>query len=215
MYYLLLIATWVIVLPAIIAIFRYAHIPKEFKPLVYLLWLGLATEVLALISVKMFRNNMAVYNSYMLLDFFMMLWLFFRWGAFGRLSKWVLYGAVGLYIVVWIFDNLLLHHITQVNIIFRMAYSVTLVLLGIDQLSRIYINNKGYLIRNPYLYTCLAVIFYYTYNTFVALFANSSLFGPSPSLWRHTLVVYALVNGATNILYSIALLWMGKKARYT
>jgi hypothetical protein len=215
MVYLVFIATWAIVVPCLVGVFRYTQIPMQFKPLVYLLWLGLATEVLALISVKMFRNNMAVYNSYMLFDFLMMVWLFYRWGAFGRLPKWVLYGVASLYIVVWVFDNFLLHNASQVNIIFRMAYSVTLVLLGIDQLSRIYINNKGYLSRNPYLYTCLAVIFYYTYSTFVALFANSSLFGPSPSLWRHTLVVYAVVNGGTNILYTIALLWMRRKARYT
>lgn len=215
MYYLFLATIWVIVFPSFIAFIRFSQIPKEFKPLVYLLWLGLATEVAALISAKLVHNNLYIYNTYMLADFFMTLWLFYGWGAFRRIRKPLLYGIASLFLCLWVFDNCLLNSITQSSIIFRMTYSITLVLLGIEQLSRIYVNNNGYLNRNPYLYICLGVIFYYTYNSFIPLLTDSSLFSPSPTLWRYTMLIYSLINVVTNILYSIALLWMRKKARYT
>jgi hypothetical protein len=213
MYNLFLVATWVILLPAAVAAIKFANIPRTFKPLVYLLWVGTATELVAIISASVLHNNLYVYNVYMLIDFFMMVWLFFRWGGLRKMAKTMKYWVGSLYILLWVFDNCILNNLGQENIIFRMVYSISLVLLGIDQLSRIFVKNNGFLGRNPYLYICLAIIFYYTYSTFIPLLTNSSLFGPGPALWQYTMLIYVVVNVATNILYTISLLWMHKRAK--
>jgi hypothetical protein len=215
MYYLFFSAAWSILIPAIFALIRFAHIPRVFKPLVYLLWLGAVSEISATIAAQLIRNNLFIYNLYMLADFFMTLWLFKRWGTFQRTPQSVQSLFALFFVVLWIFDNLLLNRIDQENIIFRILYSITLVLLGIDQLSRIFINNNNYLRRNPYFYVSLAIIFNYSYSAFIAVLNNSPLFGPGIELWKYTMLIYVIVNVTTYMLYTISLLWMHQKVEST
>jgi hypothetical protein len=208
--------TWTILIPAVICIIKFKQIPGELKPLVFLLWVGVVTEVVAAKVKSDIGNNQHVLNVYMLAEFFLTTWLFYKWQAFERMAKWVLYVAASLYTLLWIGDNLLLNDLSKVNILFRMVYSVTLALLGINQLSRIYITgNNGYRWRNPYLYICLAIVFYHTYSAFISLISDSSLFGPSPALWQHIMIIYATANAVTHILFTISLLWMQQKPNST
>lgn len=213
MYSWLFWAAWIVLVPAIVAIIKFKQIPDEFRPLVYAIWLAALTEAASMLAASVLHNNMHIYNVYMLADFFMTVWLFYKWGALKSTRKWVLGISAAFFIGIWLFDNLLLNRIDAENIIFRMIYSITLVLMGVNQLSRIYIHNNGYLLRNSYLYITFGIIFYYTYSAFISLINSSSLFGPSTALWQHTMLIYVTVNVITNMLYTISLLWMQRKAK--
>lgn len=215
MYYIFLGAAWSILVPAIMGLIRFKHIPRAFEPLVYALWMGSFTELAAMVSARVLHNNLYIYNLYMLADFFMMLWMFKRWGAFQRSALSTQYLFAALYVLLWLADNLLINRIDQENIIFRILYSITLVLLGIEQLSRIFINNNDYLRRNPYFYVALAVIFNYSYSALISVLNNSPLFGPGIELWKYTMLIFVIVNVTTYMLYTISMLWMQQTAEST
>jgi hypothetical protein len=206
-------ASWVIIIPALIALAKFSTMTKEFKPLACNIWLGVLAEVTATVLRISIKNNLYAYNVFMLFDFVTILWLFHNWGAFVRYHPLLRRGFLIFFILLWVTDNFIISSISRDNIIFRMCYSLVLVLFAINQLSNIYIRNNSYLVKNPYLYVCLGIIFYYSFSAFIYLINSSSLFEPGPALWKYTTLIYVIVNAAANLLYAIALLWMPKKAK--
>jgi hypothetical protein len=206
-------ASWIILIPAFIALAKSSTITKEFKPLAINIWLGVLAEVAATILRLTIKNNLYAYNIFMLLDFVILVWMFSNWGAFTRYHLLLKRGLLVFFLLLWATDNFIISSINRDNIIFRLAYSLALALVAINQLSTIYIKNNGYLVKNPYLYVCLGVIFYYSFSAFIYAINNSSLFEPGPALWKYTTLIYVIVNAVANLLYAIALLWMPKKAK--
>lgn len=206
--------SFIILIPAVIAIIRFASMDKVFRPLAYNLWIGVVTEITAYIFMITIKNNLYVYNVFMLLDFLTFIWLFKNWGAFARISKEKKITFLSIILLVWVYDNFYLHHLGANNIIFRICYSMILLLIAIDQLNNVVIKNGGYLKVNPYIYICIGLIFYYAYSIFIGLF-NSSLFQPTAQLWKWNTLIYVTINVITNLLFAISLLWMPKRVKYT
>lgn len=213
MYQWFYILSWIILLPAIIGIIKYSIITSEFKPLAINIWLGVAAEIAATILRYTVKNNFYAYNIFMLFDLVTMLCMFNAWGAFAQFKKVQKQLILVLFGIIWMVDNLVLNNLGNDNVIFRLCYSLALVLIAINQLSNIYIRNNGFLSRNPYLYTCLGVIFYYAFSAFIYLINSSLLFTPGPALWKYTLLIYVIINIVTNLLYATALIWIQKKAK--
>jgi len=207
------LASYIILIPAVIAAVRFSTMDNAFKPLAYNLWIGVATEITAHIFRVTIRNNLYVYNVFMLLDLFTFLWLFKNWGAFSRISRQKEIVFLSAFLLIWLFDNFYLSSLGSNNIIFRIVYSMTLLLIAITQLNNVIIKNNGYLKFNPYIYICIGVIFYYAYSIFIGLF-NSPLFTPTVVLWKWNMLIYVIINVLTNLLFAISLLWMQKKVKY-
>lgn len=213
MFNLFFIASFIIIIPAVIAVLRYPVMDETFKPLAYNLWIGLFAEVLGYIGRITIKNNLYVFNIFMYLDFVTFLWLFFNWGAFKNLHRKIITWAFIFFTVLWVFDNLVLHDPGGKNFIFRICYSLVLLLIAIDQMNQVVIKSSHSLKFNPYLYIILGIIFYYSYSIFISLF-NSPLFHPSAQLWKWNMLIYVIINVGTNLLFAISLLWMRKKMKF-
>lgn len=207
------VASLVIILPAMIALFKFGIMDKAFKPLAYNLWIGVGAEIVANIFRVTIHNNLYVMNVFMLLDFLTFVWMLDNWGAFTRFDRNFRKMVLTVFLLLWITDNLVVHHLGENNILFRICYSLFLVLVGINQFSTVMLKNNGYLSTNPFLYITLGIIFYYTYSIFIGLF-NSPFFEPSTQLWKWNMLIYVVVNVMTNILFAISFLWIRKKVRY-
>jgi hypothetical protein len=208
------VASFVIIIPAVIAMIRFSVIDEVFKPLAYNIWIGLSAEILAHIFRITIKNNLYVFNVYMYFDLITFLWLFYRWGAFEKISRLKIICFIVFFSLVWIWDNLYQHQLGGKNFIFRICYSMVLLLVAIDQLNNVVIKSNHSLNYNPYIYITVAIIFYYAYSIFISLF-NSPLFHPTAKLWKWNMLIYVIINVITNLLFAISFIWMRKKVKFT
>ncbi|MFN8244112.1 MAG: hypothetical protein U0X40_08675 [Ferruginibacter sp.] len=213
MYSWFFIASFVILIPAAIALARFRVIDAAFKPLAYNVWIGVLAEMLAHLFRICIRNNLYVFNVFMYVDFITFLWLFSRWGAFERVGRNRQIAVVVIFTLLWIWDNCWQHSLGGKNFTFRIAYSMVLLLIAIDQMNNVVIKNSYFLKYNPYLYISVGIIFYYAYSVFISLF-NSPLFHPSADLWKWNMLIYVIINVATNLLFAIAFLCMPRKVKF-
>lgn len=207
------VASFVIIIPALVAAIRYPVIDEVFRPLAYNLWIGLLAEILAHFFRITIKNNLYVFNVFMLFDFITFLWLFRSWGAFEKISRQKRTWFLVIFILLWLWDNCYQHSLGGKNFIFRISYSLVLLLVAIDQMNNVVIKSNHSLKLNPYLYISVGIIFYYAYSIFISLF-NSPLFRPSAQLWKWNMLIYVIINVCTNLLFAISFIWMRKKVRF-
>jgi hypothetical protein len=207
------IASFVIIIPAVIALIRFSVIDEVFKPLAYNIWVGLSAEILAHIFRITIKNNLYVFNVYMYFDLITFLWLFYKWGAFEKISRLKIICSITFFSLLWIWDNLYQHQLGGKNFIFRITYSMVLLLIAIDQLNNVVIKSNRSGNYYTYIYITVAVIFYYAYSTFISLF-NSPLFHPTAQLWKWNMLIYVIINVITNLLFAMSFLWMRKKVKF-
>jgi len=207
------VASFIIVVPALVAVLLFPFIDKAFRPLAYNIWIGLLAEIVAHVFRLTIKNNLYVFNSFMLFDFITFLWLFKSWGAFTNINRYVRTCFFTFFALLWIVDNFYWHHLGQNNIIFRISYSLVIVLIAIDQLNNVVIKSNHSLKYNPYIYICVGTIFYYAYSIFISLF-NSPLFHPTAQLWKWNMLIYVIINVVTNLLFAISFVWMRKKVKF-
>jgi hypothetical protein len=208
------IASFVIIIPALIAAIRFSVIDEVFKPLAYNLWIGLFAEILAYILRVTIKNNLYVYNVFFYFDLLTILWLFYRWGTFEKISQSKIIIFITFFSLLWVWDNLYQHHLGENNFIFRISYSLVLLLIAIDQLNNVIIKSNYSLFHNPYIFITLGIIFYYTYCIFISLLI-SPLFRPSIQLWKWNMLIYVIINVVINLLFAISFIWMRKKVKFT
>src|SRR3569833_4786314 len=76
---LLEIFSFSILIAAIIGAVRFKVILKSYRPFVYLMWIGLATEIIDTVVIIIYKDDTVINNIYTLFVFSFFLALFFRW----------------------------------------------------------------------------------------------------------------------------------------
>jgi hypothetical protein len=205
-----ILLTYSILLPAIAGIIRYKLVLKDFRPFFWLLWLGVINETVSVISIYSIRSNSVNSNIYVFLEFCFILLLYYRWRD-SRPRNFIVLGVLGL--LVWVSDNILMHHITENNSLFRMFYSFVIVFLSIDMVNRILVLDTSPVYKNPMFLIAFAFVFYYAFKGYVESF-NVLHIGLSRetlnSLWK---ILY-FVNVVANLIFTTAVLCMPKKQKF-
>ena len=205
-----ILLTYSILLPAIAGIIRYKLVLKDFRPFFWLLWLGVINETVSVISIYSIRSNSVNSNIYVFLEFCFVLLLYYRWRD-SRPRNFIVLGVLGL--LVWVADNILMHHITENNSLFRMFYSFVIVFLSIDTVNRILVLDTSPVYKNPMFLIAFAFIFYYAFKGYIESF-NVLHIGLSRetlnSLWK---ILY-FVNVVANVIFTAAVLCMPKKQKF-
>lgn len=205
-----LLLTYSILLPAVAGIIRYKSVIKDFRPFLWLLWLGVLNETISVISIYTVRSNTVNSNIYVFLEFCLILLLYYRWKE-RRSAKFMVFGMLGF--IVWVFDNIIINNLSENNSLFREFYSFIVIFLSIDVINRVLVLDTSPLYKNAMFLIAFAFIFYYGFKVYVESFnvldiglSNRMLTG----LWK---ILY-FVNAVANLIFTIAVLCMPKKQKF-
>jgi len=200
-----------IALPAALALVKFPCIEINYYPFVFLIWIGLFNEALSVILVYTIRNNTVNSNIYVLLEFILILYQFYRWDS---ISLHKFYAFLGIGIIVWFTDNTIINMLTEDNSLFRIFYSFIIVFLSINQMNKIIVYEKRSLLKNTIFLICIAFLAYYGFKAFTEVFMAFHL-GFSDIFNRNVLIILYFVNLLSNILYAVAIVCIPTKQEFT
>jgi len=209
-YWLRIVFNYSIVIAAIIAIFRFKSIMADYYPFIFFIWLGLFNEILSLLLIYNYESNTVNSNLYVLVEYLLLLWQFYKWSDNGSKRY---YWLAGIGIAVWIADNFIINTIFHNNSVFRVFYSFIIIFFSIDKVNNLLVFEYSNLLKHPVFITCIAFTFYYGFKAFVESF-NMVHLGLNPVILKDLWIILYFVNGTANLLYAIAVLCIPKKIKF-
>jgi len=197
------ISTASILIPCIIGAVRYTKIPDLYQPFLYFIWLGSLNELISMILVNTQHPNLVNSNMYVLLEYALILFIFFRWNDAKNRNRYYLLLLTGL--VIWILENIVINSLQTINAVFRVFYAFIVLYLSINQVNMLIVSEKKRLISNTIFLCCLSFIFYFSYKAFIETFYI--LHPPfSKPFYIHLFMILLSINFFTNLVYAIAIL---------
>jgi len=206
-----LILTFSIIIPVVISWIRFKQINPAYYPFIFCLWLGLINEIVSYIASKITHSNAVNSNIYGLLESFLITWQFYTWKLFHRFKP-LFTIILCLLAAVWIVENFIISSITSFNSYFIIIYSFIIVLMSISVLNMLLVRERKFLLTNPIFLLCITFIIYYTYNALVETFW---VYGASKEFRIRIHRIEEFMNVFANIVYSLAIIWMPTKHRFT
>jgi hypothetical protein len=210
-YFVVILLNFSIIIPVVIAIKRFRRLHKSYYPFIVCIFFGLVNEILSLSLIYRYGSNHVNSNIYVLIEFGIILFQFYTWNKAGA-GKYLWAAGIGL--LVWITDNFFIHAISDNNSLYRVAYSVIIVLCSIDQINKLLIFERGRLLKNAMFLICIGFFLSYSCKAFVETF---NLFDPlfsNPFLWNLWFILY-LVNCISNLIYAFAVTCIQTRQEFT
>jgi hypothetical protein len=211
-YYVLVVFSYSITIAALIGVIRIKSIVHSYRPFVYLCILAVLNEVVSAYSIEQYQTNVINSNIYILLEFYLLLWLFRNWGLGQRRD--LFYTIIGIgFTALWIADNFIIHPFQQFNSIYRVCYAIALIFLSIDQVNFIIVRENRNLLKNASFLICIAILIFYSYKGTVEVFYLLEI-KLSNTFYNNLFLILAVINLLANIIYAFAALWMPTKQRF-
>jgi hypothetical protein len=205
-----IISTFSIALAAVLGVIRFKSIEKSYYPFIYICWLGLMAEIIAYFSQRS-AGTLLPSNIYVLLEGLLWAWQFKKWGSFQQ-RPWVLYLIQGSIAALWVIDNFFITTIHQLSSIYRIGYSIVLVIVAIDHINRMIVRERRSFSTNAKFLICIAVIVYFCYKLTTETFYLYALKKDQSS--QFVISIFAIqkyVNLFTNLLFAYVVIWIPKK----
>jgi hypothetical protein len=193
---------------AALGIYHLRRIATRFIPFVIITWLGLLSELVSLYCIFLNGSNACTSNVYVLVEFLLFVWLFYRWQYQATKLVYIVMVVVGL--VVWLIDNILVNTLNQFNAGFRVFYAFVIVVFSIQKAKDIVGHESRLLTKHSQFWLCMAFILFYSFKAFLESFYLFDI-GASRTFFIRLFFVMQLVNLFTNIIFAIVYLWMPKK----
>ncbi len=201
-----------IIIAALIGGVRFTKIDPAFYPFVFLTWLASLNEILSFVFGKYGITTNLNNNIYVLLEAWLLVWQAKRWNVFGKAV--ILYRALlAVITVVWLYQvfsagiNVMLYG-------YRIFYAVLMLFIFIGYNNKLLFEYFRPVIRSSAFLISTGLMFFFTFKILVELYwwlgVNNSdrfLFGV------YNVIVF--INLFVNILYTIAMLWIPTKPKYT
>lgn len=203
-----------ILLPLIAGLIRLRRIGKGYQPFFILLVIGVVAELInGYVAYVKHVTNAGVSNTYILLEWILIVWQFQTWGA-PRLPKNIYYALLAISCSIWFTENLLLHHFGEFSPYFRFFYSFFIVLLSVNKINFMIIHDNRNLLRHPGFLICIGFIIYFIYKIIYEWAYQSSLFGAT-EITTKIIMLDGYINALTNIIFAIALLKIPAPEKFT
>lgn len=210
-YYYVIAIGFANVFAVIIGLVRFKKILKLYRLFIVFLTLGFLNDLLSFIAIKYWHTNAANGNIYALIEAIILVFLFYSWGSFG---KKILYFLLSLFIVVWLAENFVFGSLFHLNSLFRIFYSLAVVIMGIDQINLTMMHERKNLFRNARFIICFLFAFYYTFKATYEVFYFVP-FRMSDGFYNNLFLVLVIVNLFTNLGYALAAIWIPTKQKFT
>ncbi len=198
-----------ILAPAITGVIRYRNIPVSYHPIIYLLLLGLANELTCYFFFYNTSNALPT-NIYYLCEFLLLAWQFHNWKNILRV-RWLYLVLITGMTLLWLTENIILGRLTMFSPVFQVVYSLSLILLAINQLSWLVVNDRGRILANPAFIISIAVIIFFSYKVLTEIFYYYAATG---SIKNNIFVIESYLNVGYNIMLTIAIICIPPKSNF-
>jgi hypothetical protein len=202
-----------IIISVIISFQKLSRIRKDYLPFVISLWCSLLGSVISEISIFLWRTNVVSSNFYFIIFCLLILWQFKRWGLFGD-KPIVFYSGLGFFIVVWAVDNFIVGTLFNFNPYARIINSMVIVLLSIQLLSSELAASTVSFWKSSIQLILVSYIVLFTVKIVTEFFWQYGM-RLGDSFMINIYFLYFYTNFATNLLFTIALLWIPVTTRYS
>lgn len=205
-----------IAVPSLLAMGRFSNIQKKYYPFVFCLWLGFVVEVMTASFFKHIpRNawytNHTIYNIYVLFEFPLYCWLFYKFAP-GRINQLILFLLAGMGIVIWMVETFELRTIRQISGYYRIFYSFVLVLLSINHINRLLVNERKLVLYNAAFIICAGIIIYYSFKILVEVFYE---YAPKEAATQIFDKIVPYLNTFLNLIFALAVLCIPKRISFS
>lgn len=207
-YYVTQILNSVILIPAIVSIFRYQHVAPKIRPFIWYILFSALTEVGSFLVVVSGYSNTLISNIYVLLAYSLILYTYWRWDD--RRSTGLYLSAGFLFLTVWITEAIFLSGIWNVMVYFRICCSFVCVLFGVNLINVLMAKKAPFRLWRGQFLLLMCLSLYLTVKVLVEIFYLYGL-GNSRSFLINTFHIIIFVNVAVYIGYTFALLWIPRK----
>jgi hypothetical protein len=205
-----IVSTYSILIAAVLGVIRFRVIQNSYYPLIYICWAALITEIVASF-VQESSGTLWPSNVYVLLEGLLFAWQFRKWGLFQR-RPYLFYIIQSAITTLWFVDNFILHTIHELSSIYRISYSVLLVILAIDQINKLIVHERRRFVTNAKFLLCIGVIFFFSYKFTLETFYLYAL--EKSQNFEFVISIFAIqkyVNLFANLLYAYVILWIPRK----
>lgn len=205
-------ATLLMAVGLVYAMINRKRLGAYYQPFYVYLIVSLAFEVFIKMIINLGYKSPLIANCYVLVEFPIFLWLFYNWSS--RNNKIYFIGLFLMGLVIWIFDNLIMNSIFQINSYYRIYYSVVLILCSINQLNKIIFQDDIILWKNATFLISITSVIYYSYRVFIeSLFLFQQEF--SNDFFKEIYYIMIIVNFLSHLVYTLALLCIPAKREFT
>lgn len=120
----------------------------------------------------------------------------------------------GFGLLTWFADNIFLYSVHGNNSVFRIFYSLIILLLSIRQLHVILAREENKFLKNAVFQLCATFLVYYSCRVFIEI-VNFLLPGQSNAYNLELFMIIAVANFLSYIIYTIAILCIPGKQEFT
>lgn len=202
----------VMIISLVLIYFRRRQMINSFKPYVVFSVVALISDCIIKILIALGYQTSFFSNFYVLIEFPILLWLFYAWSS--RRNSSIFIGLFIAGLVIWIVDNLIINSLYRINSYYRIYYSAVLILCSINQINKIIFSENGKLWLNAKFLICTTSVIYYSYRIFIeALFLFQSEF--SNEFLKGVYAIMMFVNFFAHLIYTLAVLCIPTRREFT
>jgi hypothetical protein len=199
---LYIVINYTILFPAITGAIRFNSIHSDFYPFIILMWVKLINETVSLAMVYSFGTNSITTNTYVLIEYLLLLFQFSKWSK--DLEK-ACYILAGFGLLVWLADHFVINTLNSNTSIFRLFYFLVIFLLGLRQVNNIINSESHSILKNPVFLVCAAFLVYYSCRALVEV-VNLFILGSHNTFNLQVFMIVNVANFFSYIIYTIAIL---------
>jgi hypothetical protein len=190
-------------IPLTAAVIQWKKLPKELSPLRWLLSASFVSDVLMYVTAMIYRNSYPVGNTYLIIQFFVLLYIF-SLSLFNKNKKYALFLGIA-YIIFYVLDVIFLESFMRLTTHANVVSSLIVIILSLwylyKLLNELLITDIQ---RLPMLWITFAALLYYGCTIFIVL-ANNWLLSNAEASQLNMWIVHNFFNITKNILFAIAL----------
>jgi hypothetical protein len=210
-YYVIAIFAFSIIIPAVLGFWKFSGTNQDYHPFFFFIWFGLLNEIISTVVNFSGSSNAINSNIYVLIESFLILWLFRRWKLFKNYN--IFYALVFLYLAAWVAENLFISRITFFNSYFRILYSFGTVLMSIQVVNQLIVRQQKSMTTNATFIISIGFIIYYTYKILVEVFWVYGL-NKNSEFRENVYNILHFINLFCNLIYALAIVWIPRKKEF-
>ena len=200
--------------PAILGIKKSKLINEKHSLFLVYVLIGCIVELTGriLVVVHQLESATILNNLYVLFEGIIFSIIFYKWEIIWNRN--ILISILILLTCIWLLDNFLFYSIYQVNSLYRVIYSIFIVLIATKQFQQVYLNTPKYASKEPLIIISATLIINYTYR---AVFESLYLFklGFSNIFYFSAFLILIILNTFLNCTFTYAIHCMDLRKRLT
>ena len=196
-----------ILLPLIIGLIRIRKIQSSYYPFLALIMLGALSEICSFLSIRYFKSNAIVSNTWCLVECILILYQFYRWRFHTRPRAW--YWVVpALCVLAWLTENIVFMQITRFGHVFRISYAFLLVMLSINEINYLITHENRQLFKNARFLICMGFIIFFLYQILFECSLYIVETEGNATISNKIIRLQMYVNVLTNTIFAVAMLFI-------